>query len=104
MHPHINPNSESTLSLDFRLRESGALESAKGGRTLQNPDERCHRTNGIARGVAELTILEKNRLEGLKRMKEANKCVKQLLAQYPDAADAYIEPGIANYIVGSLIE
>ena len=37
-------------------------------------------------------------------MKEANKYVKQLLSQYPDAADAYIEPGIANYIVGSLIE
>ncbi len=49
-----------------------------------------------------LTILEKNHLEGLKRMKEANKYAKQLLSQYPDATDAYIAPGIANYIVGSL--
>jgi hypothetical protein len=49
-----------------------------------------------------LTILEKNHLEGLKRMKEANKYAKQLLAQHPDATDAYIAPGIANYIVGSL--
>ena len=48
------------------------------------------------------TILEKNHLEGLKRMKEANKYAKQLLAQHPDATDAYIAPGIANYIVGSL--
>ena len=40
--------------------------------------------------------------EALKRMKEANKYAKQLLAQRPDAADAYIAPGIANYMVGSL--
>jgi hypothetical protein len=49
-----------------------------------------------------LSILEKKHLEGLKRMKEANKYSKQLLAQHPDATDAYIAPGIANYIVGSL--
>jgi hypothetical protein len=48
-----------------------------------------------------LSILEKKHLEGLKRMKEANKYAKQLLAQHPDAADAYIAPGIANYIIGS---
>jgi hypothetical protein len=49
-----------------------------------------------------LSILEKKHLEGLKRMKEANKYAKQLLAQRPDAADAYVAPGIANYIIGSL--
>jgi hypothetical protein len=48
-----------------------------------------------------LAILEKKHLEGLKRMKEANKYAKELLAQYPDVADAYIASGIANYIIGS---
>ena len=48
-----------------------------------------------------LSILEKKHLDGLKRMKEANKYAKQLLAQHPDASDAYIAPGIANYIIGS---
>src|SRR5256885_12517150 len=38
-----------------------------------------------------LSILEKKHLEALKRMKEANKYAKQLLAQRPDAADAYID-------------
>jgi hypothetical protein len=47
-------------------------------------------------------ILEKRQLDGLKRMKEANEYAKQLLAQHPDAADAYVAPGIANYIIGSL--
>ena len=48
-----------------------------------------------------LSILEKKHLEALKRMKEANKYAKQLMAQHPDVADAYIAPGIANYIIGS---
>jgi hypothetical protein len=47
-------------------------------------------------------ILEKKQLDGLKRMKEANEYAKQLLARHPDAADAYVAPGIANYIIGSL--
>jgi hypothetical protein len=49
----------------------------------------------------EESILQKRHLEGLKRMKKANGYAKQLLAQYPDATDAYIAPGIANYIIGS---
>lgn len=48
-----------------------------------------------------LSILEKKHLDGLKRMKEANKYAKQLLAEHPDEADAYIAPGIANYVIGS---
>jgi hypothetical protein len=48
-----------------------------------------------------LSILERKHLEGLKRMKEANKYAKQFLAQHPDVTDAYIAPGIANYVIGS---
>jgi hypothetical protein len=47
-------------------------------------------------------ILEKKQLEALKRMKEANEYAKQLLVQHPEATDAYVAPGIANYIIGSL--
>jgi hypothetical protein len=48
------------------------------------------------------SILLKRHIDGLKRMKEANEYAKQLLAQHPEAADAYVAPGIANYIIGSL--
>ena len=34
-------------------------------------------------------------------MKKANGYAKELLAQYPDATDAYIATGIANYVIGS---
>jgi hypothetical protein len=47
-------------------------------------------------------ILRKQHLEALKRLKEANEHAKQLLAQHPDADDAYVALGAANYIIGSL--
>jgi hypothetical protein len=47
------------------------------------------------------SILQKKHMDGLKRMKEANKYADRLLAQDPDATDAYIALGIANYIIGS---
>jgi hypothetical protein len=47
-------------------------------------------------------ILRKRRMEALKRLKEANVHAKTLLAERPEAADAYIALGSANYIIGSL--
>jgi hypothetical protein len=47
------------------------------------------------------SILQKKHMNGLKRMKEANKYAECLLANYPDATDTYIALGIANYIIGS---
>src|SRR4029453_4632707 len=47
------------------------------------------------------SILLKKHLAGLKSMKKANGYAKELLAQYPGAADAYIATGIANYVIGS---
>jgi len=41
-------------------------------------------------------------LEALKRLKEASAHAKELLAQQPDANDAYVALGTANYIIGSL--
>lgn len=47
-------------------------------------------------------VLKKQHLESLKRLKEANEYAKQLLAEQPDADDAYVALGSANYIIGSL--
>src|SRR5271166_1389447 len=47
------------------------------------------------------SILQKKHLAGLKQMKKANGYAKELLAQYPDATDAYVATGIANYVIGS---
>jgi hypothetical protein len=47
-------------------------------------------------------MLKKQHIESLKRLKEGNEYAKQLLAEQPDANDAYVALGAANYIIGSL--
>lgn len=47
-------------------------------------------------------ILKKHNMEALRRLKEANAHAKVLLAERPDATDAYLALGSANYIIGSL--
>src|SRR3981189_1717817 len=47
-------------------------------------------------------MLKKQHIESLKRLKEANEHAKALLAEQPDANDAYVAMGSANYIIGSL--
>ncbi|MGB6882710.1 MAG: hypothetical protein WBE10_01540 [Candidatus Acidiferrum sp.] len=48
------------------------------------------------------SILEKKHVDGLNRMKEANEHAKLLLAERPDANDAWVAPGSADYIIGCL--
>jgi len=48
------------------------------------------------------SLIEKHQLESLSMIREADKFAKKLLAVNPDAADAYLTLGAANYIIGSL--
>ena len=50
----------------------------------------------------EESILQKRHLDALSCTKEANEYGKRLLAQNPEATDAYVALGMANYIIGSL--
>jgi hypothetical protein len=47
-------------------------------------------------------MLRKQHMESLKRLKEANEYAKVLLVERPNANDAYVALGSANYIIGSL--
>lgn len=47
-------------------------------------------------------LIEKHQLESLGMIRAADKFAKRLLAVNPDAADAYLTLGAANYIIGSL--
>lgn len=48
------------------------------------------------------SLIEKHQLESLGMIREADAFAKRLLAVNPDAADAYLTLGAANYIIGSL--
>jgi hypothetical protein len=48
------------------------------------------------------SMLLKKHYDALKHLKEANSNAEMLLHDYPDAYDAYVAPGIAYYVIGSL--
>jgi hypothetical protein len=117
---------QGVLTSDFFLNEKKFLHGIDG---RPNPERMSHFREALtrAREVAKMrqktnpndgealfaltlaagmesdaeSILQKKHMNGLRRMKEANKYAECLLANYPDATDAYIALGIANYIIGS---
>jgi hypothetical protein len=48
------------------------------------------------------SLIDKQQLDSLKKIREADVYAKKLLAIAPDAADAYLGLGTANYVIGSL--
>src|ERR1700756_264162 len=48
------------------------------------------------------SMLLKKHYDALKHLKEANSNAEILLHDHPDAYDAYVAPGIAYYVIGSL--
>ncbi len=48
------------------------------------------------------SLIDKHQLDSLKMIREADKYAQKLLVAAPDAADAYLGLGAANYIIGSL--
>ena len=48
------------------------------------------------------SLIEKQQVESLGMIRQADAFAKKLLAVNPDAADAYQTLGVANYIIGSL--
>src|SRR5271157_504355 len=48
------------------------------------------------------SLIDKHQVDSLKMIKDADRYADKLLAVAPDAADAYLTLGAANYIIGSL--
>jgi hypothetical protein len=48
------------------------------------------------------SLIDKEQLDSLKKIREADKYANKLLAIAPDAADAYLGLGTANFVIGSL--
>jgi hypothetical protein len=48
------------------------------------------------------SMLLKKHYDALKQLKEANSSAEVLLKDYPEAYDAYVAPGVAYYVIGSL--
>jgi hypothetical protein len=48
------------------------------------------------------SLIDKHQLDSLKKIREADKYANRRLVTAPDAADAYLGLGTANYVIGSL--
>jgi tetratricopeptide (TPR) repeat protein len=48
------------------------------------------------------SLIDKQQLDSLKKIREADTYAKKLLVIAPDAADAYLGLGTANYVIGNL--
>src|SRR6267143_6038122 len=118
---------QGVLSSDFFLNEKRFLHGIEGkpdpGRMKSFQDaldrarklakRRLARNNRDPEALFALTLaagmesnadmmLKKQHIDSLKRLKEANEYAKSLLREQPDANDAYVALGSANYIIGSL--
>lgn len=118
---------QGVLSSDFFLNEKRFLHGIEGkpdsermksfqealDQARKLAKNRLARNNRDAEGLFALSLaagmesnadmmLKKKHIESLKRLKEANEYAKSLLKEQPDANDAYVALGSANYIIGSL--
>ena len=87
------------FAADFRAQELARL------RLQTDPDDLnalFALTLSLGMQADYASLIDKHQLESLAMVREADKFAKELLAINPDAADAYLTLGAANYIIGSL--
>jgi hypothetical protein len=96
------PNAERMKNFLDALGKGRALAKERMKKNPKDPESLF--SLAIAAGMESDadSIIFKKQLDGLHRMKEANEYAKQLLATHPEAYDAWVAPGSANYIIGSL--
>jgi hypothetical protein len=96
------PDPERLKNFDSELAHARSLANARLSKNKKDAAGLFALTLAAGMESNSDSILQKKHVEGLKRMKEANEHAKLLLAQRPDADDAWVAPGSANYIIGCL--
>jgi hypothetical protein len=96
------PDPERLKNFDAELAHARSLANARLSKNKKDAAGLFALTLAAGMESNSDSILQKKHVEGLKRMKEANEHAKLLLAQRPDADDAWVAPGSANYIIGCL--
>jgi hypothetical protein len=96
------PDPERLKNFDAQLAQARKLANARLSKDKNDAAGLFALTMAAGMESNSDSILQKKHLDGLKRMKEANEHAKLLLAQRPDANDAWVAPGSADYIIGCL--
>jgi hypothetical protein len=96
------PDPERMSKFREALTKARSLAKAKLAESPKDPEALFSLALSAGMESDAYAILEKKHLDSLKLIKEANADAKELLAKRPDAVDAYVALGCANYIIGSL--
>jgi hypothetical protein len=96
------PDPERVKNFDAELAQARKLANARLSKDKNDAAGLFALTMAAGMESNADSILEKKHLDGLKKMKEANEHAKLLLAHRPDANDAWVAPGSADYIIGCL--
>jgi len=96
------PDPERMKSFQDALERARKLAKARLAKDKKDPEAIFAFTLAAGMESNSDMMLKKKHIESLKRLKEGNEYAKELLAEQPDANDAYVALGSANYIIGSL--
>lgn len=96
------PNPERMQGFETAVRKARELAAQRLENNPKDPEALYALTLCAGMESDANMILKKHNMEALRRLKEANVHAKALLTERPDAKDAYVALGSANYIVGSL--
>jgi tetratricopeptide (TPR) repeat protein len=96
------PDPDRLKAFQKAIVEARELSAARIKENAKDPEALFALTMAAGMESNSLTVLLRKHVDSLKRMKEANDYAKQILAIRPDALDAYVAPGSANYIIGCL--
>lgn len=96
------PDPQNMHGFDAAIENARKLAAKRLEKNSEDPEALYSLTLAAGMDSDADMILRKRRMDALKSLKDANVHAKALLAERPEAADAYIALGAANYIIGSL--
>lgn len=96
------PDPQRIKGFDDAIRKAREMAAQRLAKSPSDPEALYALTLCAGMESDSDMILKKHNMDALKRLKEANVHAKVLLAERPDAYDAYVALGSANYIIGSL--
>jgi hypothetical protein len=93
---------ERIKNFEAAIAKARQLAQRRQKQNSRDPEALYNLTLAAGMESNENSMLLKKHLDALKHLKEANFNAEMLLAQNPDAYDAYVALGCANYVIGSL--
>jgi len=96
------PNADRIKGFEGSCSRARGLATKRLKATPRNPDGLYALTLCAGMQSDADSMLLKKHYDALKQLKEANSSAEMLLHDHPEAYDAYVAPGVAYYVIGSL--